>query len=44
MPTPIPHPAPPPKTAFKKFTRLPDREPGKQQHGYPFKPQRLPEA
>ncbi len=35
---------PPPTTAFKKFTRLPDREPGKRQHGYPFKPQRLPEA
>lgn len=43
MPFPIQH-TPPPTIAFKKFTRLPDREPGEQQHGYPFKPERLPEA
>jgi hypothetical protein len=43
MPSPIQH-TPAPKTAFKKFTRLPDREPTEQQHGYPFKPHRLPEA
>ncbi|MDI5986663.1 hypothetical protein QLQ85_17865 [Halomonas sp. M4R5S39] len=43
MPSPIQY-ANPPTTAFKNFTRLPDREPGKQQHGYPFKPERLPEA
>ncbi|WP_268247416.1 hypothetical protein [Litchfieldella qijiaojingensis] len=43
MPSPIQHTTPP-TTAFKKFTRLPDREPGEQQHGYPFKPERLPEA
>ncbi|MCH4564213.1 MULTISPECIES: hypothetical protein [Halomonas] len=43
MPSPIQHTTLP-TTAFKKFTRLPDREPGEQQHGYPFKPERLPEA
>jgi hypothetical protein len=37
------HPAP--TTAFyTTFTRLPGREPGEQRHGYPFKPERLPEA
>lgn len=29
---------------FESFTRLPGREPGEQQHGYPFRPERLPEA
>ncbi|MCG6657620.1 hypothetical protein HOP52_07575 [Halomonas campisalis] len=43
MPHSIPHTAPPPE-AFTTFTRLPDRAPGEQQHGYPFKPERLPEA
>lgn len=43
MPSPIQH-TPPPTTVFNNFTRLPDREPGEQQYGYPFKPQRLPEA
>ncbi|PMR70084.1 hypothetical protein [Halomonas heilongjiangensis] len=43
MPSPIQCTIPP-ATAFKKFTRLPDRAPGEQQHGYPFKPERLPEA
>lgn len=43
MPTPIQYNAPTAAT-FTTFTRLPDREPGEQQHGYPFSPQRLPEA
>ncbi len=43
MPTPIQHTAPT-HTPFTTFTRMPDREPGEQQHGYPFKPERLPEA
>lgn len=34
-----------PDTAtFESLTRLHDREPTDQQHGYPFKPHRLPEA
>ncbi|WP_163558610.1 hypothetical protein [Halomonas sp. NO4] len=33
-----------PSPAFEQFTRLPNRETSEQQHGYPFKPQRLPEA
>ncbi|WP_147270456.1 hypothetical protein [Halomonas sp. DQ26W] len=43
MSSPIQH-TPAPTTASRKLTRLPDREPGEQQHGYPFKPERLPEA
>ncbi|MDN3523509.1 hypothetical protein [Halomonas ramblicola] len=43
MPSPIQHTTPS-TTAFKNFTRLPDREPGEQQYGPPFKPQRLPGA
>ncbi|MGM0536131.1 MAG: hypothetical protein ACQER5_08680 [Pseudomonadota bacterium] len=43
MPTPTQHDAPTTAT-FTTFTRLPDREPGEQQYGYPFSPQRLPEA
>ncbi|MDW7745738.1 hypothetical protein [Halomonas sp.] len=43
MPTPIQHNAPTAAT-FTTFTRLPDREPGEQQHGYLFSPQRSPEA
>jgi hypothetical protein len=43
MPTPIQRTAPTHAT-FTTFTRMPDREPGEQQHGYPFKPERLPEA
>ncbi len=43
MLSPIQHTTPTSPT-FKAFTRLPDREPGEQQHGYPFKSQRLPEA
>ncbi|MGM0785477.1 MAG: hypothetical protein ACQEUM_15300 [Pseudomonadota bacterium] len=34
----------PPSPAFKKFTLLPNREASELQHGYPFRPQRLPEA
>ena len=37
------HPAPS-STRYTTFTRLPGREPTDQQHGYPFKPHRLPEA
>jgi hypothetical protein len=43
MPTPIQHTAPTNAT-FTTFTQMPDREPGEQQHGYPFSPERLPEA
>lgn len=43
MSSPI-QPAAPTTPIFNTFTRLPGREPGEQQHGYPFKPQRLPEA
>ncbi|MDR5894349.1 hypothetical protein QC820_16290 [Halomonas mongoliensis] len=43
MPTPIQRTAPTHAT-FTTFTRMPGREPGEQQHGYPFKPERLPEA
>lgn len=43
MSSPIQHTAPA-TPSFHTFTRLPGREPGEQQHGYPFKPQRLPEA
>jgi hypothetical protein len=43
MPSPI-QPTSPNTIVFKTFTRLPDRTPGKQQHGYPFKPERLPVA
>ncbi|MBB3184387.1 hypothetical protein FHR95_001948 [Halomonas fontilapidosi] len=43
MPIPIQHDAPATPT-FTTFIRLPDREPGEQQHGYPFSPQRLSEA
>jgi hypothetical protein len=43
MPLPI-QPSTPPTTVFKNFTRLLEREPGRQQHSIPFKPQRLPEA
>lgn len=43
MPTPIQYNAPTTAT-FTTLTQLPDREPGEQRHGYPFSPQRLPEA
>jgi len=43
MSPPIQHTVPA-TPIFHTFTRLPDREPGEQQHGYPFRPQRLPEA
>ncbi|MDI5891557.1 hypothetical protein [Halomonas rhizosphaerae] len=43
MSSSIQHTIPTPPT-FETFTRLPGREPGEQQHGYPFRPQRLPEA
>lgn len=43
MSSPIQHDTPF-SPAFKQFTRLPNRETSEQQHGYPFKPQRLPEA
>ncbi|MGM0702889.1 MAG: hypothetical protein ACQEUG_10880 [Pseudomonadota bacterium] len=36
--------ATPPSPAFEQLTRLHSRETSEQQHGYPFKPQRLPEA
>ncbi|AMC99715.1 MULTISPECIES: hypothetical protein [Halomonas] len=42
MSSPIQPPAP--ANTFKKVTRRPDQAPGEQQHGYPFKPERLPEA
>ncbi|MBE0489313.1 MAG: hypothetical protein IBX53_09540 [Halomonas sp.] len=34
----------PDTSTFESFTRLPEREPSEQQHGYPFKPHRMPEA
>lgn len=47
MTTPIQHPTsrPGPDAAtFSQFVHLGDRDASEQQHGYPFKPQRLPEA
>lgn len=43
MPNTTQHSTPTTST-FESFTRQPDREPGEQQHGYPFKPHRMPEA
>lgn len=37
-------PSTPHAPVYEKFTPLPEREPGEQQHGFPFPPPRLPEA
>ncbi len=47
MTTPIQNPTPrsgPDTGMFSQFMHVGDREASEQQHGYPFKPQRLPEA